>query len=288
MSKINSFLHNRKISHTQLGVYMLVMAYVLSFVLLVLGSDSFYRINSRAAGINQESDEVTQNSSEEELLVNPMYSYVFADYMEYDNSYVGEIQSEIVPGDTNWLLGYELNSQEYMQLMKEMDNFQSLKLTEKQSSKDEKEDIIESFSIPTVEANQDEAFSLSKEEIGMLERIVEAEASGEDLKGKIMVANVVLNRLENEEFPDTVKEVIFQRVNGDYQFSPISDKRYYSVKVTKETKKAVEKAIEGEDYSQGALYFMARKITKSRNAKWFDNNLKWLFQHGGHEFYKNK
>ncbi|HCM13497.1 MAG TPA: cell wall hydrolase, partial [Lachnospiraceae bacterium] len=35
-----------------------------------------------------------------------------------------------------------------------------------------------------------------------------------------------------------------------------------------------------------ALYFMARKRAKASNAKWFDDNLKWLFKHGGHEFYR--
>jgi len=120
----------------------------------------------------------------------------------------------------------------------------------------------------------------------MLEQIVEAEATGEDIIGKILVANVVINRVCSKKFPDNIKDVIFQKVGDDYQFSPIADKRFWKVKVTKETKEAVERALEGEDYSQGALYFMARKLAKKSNVKWFDNNLKWLFKHGVHEFYK--
>ena len=118
----------------------------------------------------------------------------------------------------------------------------------------------------------------------MLEQIVEAEATGEDMIGKILVANVIFNRTKDDEFPDTIKEVIFQKVGGDYQFSPIADKRYWSVKVTKETKEAVQRAVDGEDHSEGALFFMARRLARKSSAKWFDNNLTWLFKHGAHEF----
>ena len=31
--------------------------------------------------------------------------------------------------------------------------------------------------------------------------------------------------------------------------------------------------LDGEDYSEGALYFMARRIARKSSARWFDNNL---------------
>jgi N-acetylmuramoyl-L-alanine amidase len=136
------------------------------------------------------------------------------------------------------------------------------------------------------EANGAYVYDVTDKEIEMLERIVQAEAGSEDIKGRILVANVVLNRVSHKNFPDTIKKVIFQSSDGDYQFSPVADKRYWSVKVSKKTKEAVDRALQGEDYSEGALYFMARKRARKSNAKWFDNNLKWLFKHGGHEFYK--
>lgn len=131
-------------------------------------------------------------------------------------------------------------------------------------------------------------FSLSSKEIEILQRIVEAEATGEDIKGKILVANVIMNRVNDSAFPDSVEDVVFQKTGGTYQFSPISDKRYYSVTVSDETKEAVKRVLQGEDYSQGALYFSARKRASAANMKWFDTNLKWLFQYGNHEFFKNK
>lgn len=128
-------------------------------------------------------------------------------------------------------------------------------------------------------------YSLSKEDYEVLLRIVEAEAGGEDIKGKMLVAGVVMNRVESSKFPDTVKEVVFQKENGVSQFSPISDGRYEKVKVSKETEEAVERVLCGEDITEGALYFAARKYADPERMKWFDNSLTLLFTYGGHEFF---
>lgn len=130
------------------------------------------------------------------------------------------------------------------------------------------------------------AYSLDDANLEVLLRIVEAEAGGEDEDGKLLVANVVLNRVNNEKFPSTVTEVVFQRENGVTQFSPVSNGKYYQVEVSEETCDAVERALKGEDISQGALYFAARKYADSTKMKWFDENLTFLFEHGGHEFFK--
>ena len=116
----------------------------------------------------------------------------------------------------------------------------------------------------------------------ILERIVEAEAGGEDLRGKIMVANVVLNRVRSKRFPSTVKKVVF----AHRQFSPLSDGRYWKVTVSKHTKKAVSMALHGKDYSEGAFYFMERRYASASNVRWFDTALTKVASHGVHEFYK--
>lgn len=130
------------------------------------------------------------------------------------------------------------------------------------------------------------AYYLEEEELNVLLRIVEAEAGGEDIDGKLLVANVVLNRVDSDKFPDTVKEVVFQRENGVSQFSPVANGRYYSVEISEETVEAVGRALAGEDNSRGALFFAARKYADSDRMRWFDENLTFLFQHGGHEFFK--
>lgn len=127
---------------------------------------------------------------------------------------------------------------------------------------------------------------ISQDDYNNLLRIVEAEAGGEDEKGKILVANVVMNRVESEDFPDNITEVIFQKENGVTQFSPVANGRFWKVTVSDATIEAVNKALCGEDYSQGALYFAARKYADSDNMRWFDERLEFLFEHGGHEFFK--
>ena len=133
---------------------------------------------------------------------------------------------------------------------------------------------------------QEPAYVLSDDELEVLLRIVEAEAGSEDEDGRLLVANVVLNRVNSESFPNTVSEVVFQKSMGVTQFSPVSSGRYYTVEVTEETVSAVERALAGEDISRGALYFASRKRANTSKMRWFDTHLTFLFEHGGHEFFK--
>lgn len=59
-------------------------------------------------------------------------------------------------------------------------------------------------------------------EMELVAQIVEAEAGNQDLTGKRLVADVVLNRKDHSDFPDTVESVIFD----GYQFSPTKDGRF--------------------------------------------------------------
>lgn len=127
---------------------------------------------------------------------------------------------------------------------------------------------------------------LEEDELEVLQRIVEAEAGNEDEEGKLLVANVVLNRVDSESFPETVTEVVFQESKGVAQFSPVASGRYYSVEVSPETVAAVERALAGEDISDGALYFASRRYAGESKMRWFEEKLTYLFCHGGHEFYK--
>ena len=115
--------------------------------------------------------------------------------------------------------------------------------------------------------------------------IVEAEAGTEDVKGRVLVANVIMNRVNHEEFPDTVTEVVWQNTNGVPQFSPTYDGRIHEVTVSEETKEAVRQALNGTDYSQGALFFIQKSEAEAHNVSWFEKDLKRLFKYGVHEFY---
>ena len=116
-------------------------------------------------------------------------------------------------------------------------------------------------------------------------KIVEAEAGGEDTEGKIMVANVIFNRLQSPIFPDSIYDIVWQNTDGTAQFSPTADGRINTVTVSEDTREAVNRAIDGEDYSQGALFFMQEEYSDSDNVSWFKRDLEFLFKHGVHAFY---
>lgn len=128
-------------------------------------------------------------------------------------------------------------------------------------------------------------YQLEEEDYNLLLRIVQAEAGSEDSDGKLLVANVVLNRMNSDKFPDSVSEVVLQQSGGVTQFSPVATGSIWKVEVTQETVDAVQRALEGEDISQGALYFAARKYADGDKMRWFDEHLTFLFKHGGHEFF---
>lgn len=127
---------------------------------------------------------------------------------------------------------------------------------------------------------------VSKQEMEVLYRIVQAEAGGEDEMGKKMVADVIVNRVLNEKFPNTISEVVFQKTNGKVQFSPTKDGRFNSVTITEETREAVDEAMTEEDYTDGALFFVATSKAAKDKVSWFETKLENKGTHGGHTFYQ--
>jgi len=130
---------------------------------------------------------------------------------------------------------------------------------------------------------RDTSISLSASELLILYRIVEAEATGGSFESKVNVTNVIINRLLSKDFPNTIKKVVFERK----QFSPITDGRYYSVKITKHTINAVQYALNHKDTTYGSTFFMYRAKSGESNVSWFDTNLTFVFKDNlGHEFFK--
>ena len=126
-------------------------------------------------------------------------------------------------------------------------------------------------------------FEINDNDYYWLIRIVEAEAGDQDEIGRILVANVIFNRVRSQTFPDTVKSVIFQNNGRVYQFEPVKNERIYNVTPSQRTIDCVGRAMAGEDYSSGALYFTMRTSSNS----WFNRKLRLLFVHGDHYFYAN-
>ena len=99
---------------------------------------------------------------------------------------------------------------------------------------------VDTFDAKVVSASSS-AKLMSDEDYENLLQIVEAEAGTEDLKGRILVANVIMNRVKYPEFPDNATDVIWQYIDGVAQFSPIADGRISEVVPSDETKEAVNR-----------------------------------------------
>ena len=126
---------------------------------------------------------------------------------------------------------------------------------------------------------------MSDSDYATLLRIVEAEAGDDDVKARTLVANVILNRVARPDFPNSVEDVVFQYVNGVPQFAPTYDGKFYTVEVTDDTREAVKQALNGTDYSEGALFFVMKEALDESDIVWFDTDLKHLFKYGLHDYY---
>ena len=96
--------------------------------------------------------------------------------------------------------------------------------------------------------------STSNSDLNLLARLVYAEARGEPYSGQVAVAAVVLNRVKNSSFPNSVAGVIYQRgafsVVDDGQINLTPNQTAYS---------AARDAINGWDPTYGAIYYFNPK-----------------------------
>lgn len=83
---------------------------------------------------------------------------------------------------------------------------------------------------------------LQKGDVDILQKLVEAEAGGESMEGKIAVVNVVMNRVKSNKYPNNIRAVIYQK----NQFQPVSTGVIYQKTPSAETKEAVRRALLGE------------------------------------------
>ena len=111
------------------------------------------------------------------------------------------------------------------------------------------EDFVEVFQ------NNNTMLYLTQEDIYLMSQVVYAESKGEPFEGKVAVASVILNRAVDSNFPNSVRDVIFQ----PYAFSCIVDGQI-SVEPSQECFDAVYEALSGNDPTDSALYFYNPEI----------------------------
>ena len=120
-------------------------------------------------------------------------------------------------------------------------------------------------------------------EIEMIESVIHHEVGYCSEESKIAITNIILNRVQHEDFPDTVEEVLKQ----EGQFTAIHN--YYDQELIPDdsTREAVSKALQGTDNSQGALYYYAPEYVSDQSIiNWFENELTFLFELEGQRYFK--
>lgn len=126
----------------------------------------------------------------------------------------------------------------------------------------------------------------SEEDIFIIQKLVEAEATGQDFDSKVNVCNVFLNRLNSEEFSNDAYENLVQK----NQFSSYSDGRYKKAIPTQSTIDAVEYAFMFPDTTSDSLFFCNEDDVKNlETLKWFRGKLEFVMKDSsGHSYYKLK
>lgn len=92
------------------------------------------------------------------------------------------------------------------------------------------------------------------DDMAFLAQLVQAEAGDQGLEGMRLVADVVLNRVDSDQFPDTLEEVIYQKK----QFGPMVNGAFEKAgwNMSEDAYKAVEMEWDRETrLNAGILYF---------------------------------
>lgn len=120
----------------------------------------------------------------------------------------------------------------------------------------------------------------SDDEIYWLSKIIHAESRGEPMQGKIAVGNVVLNRVESKDYPNSIYGVIFDRNHGT-QFSPVINGSIYHTPFG-DSIIAAKRALEGENKAGESLFFLNPKKAQSL---WIPKNRPYYTTIANHDFY---
>ena len=109
---------------------------------------------------------------------------------------------------------------------------------------------LKAMGISSSSSSSSSSTSSNSSNVNLLARLVYGEARGEPYTGQVAVAAVVLNRVKNSSFPNTVSGVIYQ--SG--AFTAVSDGQINLTPNSTSTK-AAQDALNGWDPSYGAIYY---------------------------------
>lgn len=114
-----------------------------------------------------------------------------------------------------------------------------------------------------------------EQDLTWLSHIIYAESGNQPLSGMIAVGNVVLNRVADPAFPNTVYDVVFQRG----QFTPVENGSIYRTP-TPQCIIAAKLALDGANTAGNSMYFV-----NYHYSSWASRNRPYVATIGAHAFY---
>lgn len=110
---------------------------------------------------------------------------------------------------------------------------------------------------PIESIKQTEETPFSDNDINLLALVTMAEAEGESEKGKRLVIDTILNRVDSKYFPDTIHDVIYQ----SYQFSVMTNGRVDRCFVRDDIRQLVIEELESRT-NHDVIFFTAGSYSK--------------------------
>lgn len=101
--------------------------------------------------------------------------------------------------------------------------------------------------------------SFSSSDVYLLAKIIHAEARGESYTGQVAVGAVILNRVKNPSFPNTIAGVVYQKG----AFTAVSDGQI-NLAPNASSQRAAQDAINGWDPTYGCLYYYNPAVATSK------------------------
>jgi N-acetylmuramoyl-L-alanine amidase len=120
-------------------------------------------------------------------------------------------------------------------------------------------DIMEN-KLPKQIATSNDVSIESSPDYMLLAKIIQVEAGYENYESQIAVGSVIMNRVKDKKFPDTIHDVIYSKG----QFPPAHNGLLDKSKPNKSVLRAAKAVLSGENNVPGALYFYNPKVTKSK------------------------
>nr|WP_256721733.1 spore cortex-lytic enzyme [Paenibacillus odorifer] len=93
-------------------------------------------------------------------------------------------------------------------------------------------------------------YTLNIEEMDILAKVIYSESRGEPYKGQVAVGAVVMNRIQSSQFPNNIKNVVFQKG----AFTAVSDGQYW-LTPNRTAYLAALDAVRGWDPTNNSIYY---------------------------------